>query len=340
MTDPANPFGDPAGIQALSQKLEHTGTELEQLRQTLNRAAQGVYPDLWHGRAGEAFGANLQQQLDAVSRLGQLTTSQASTLSTLSMALAEARFDFEQARIFCMSNGLIITPELRVFPVNPTDPHAGAMARMMQSQIDLIKYNAELAVRQAAGGNQAAIEETLELTGVLLHLIPLEGQIAALIARLRQLVRIGRTGTEVDRWSAAEQDLARRQRVIDQQTDNLWRDFENQRSDRYRQEVAQLQGPAPTGAQAHHNFPVEFSGKFQQLGIDTKNPAWGSWVDGSQHSALTPDLRQDWSSFFNSPQMQQATQLGADPATIAQGRSDAFDFARAMGNKYGYQVPF
>jgi hypothetical protein len=257
------------------------------------------------------------------------------------MALAEARLDFEQARIFCLSNGLIITPELRVFALDPVDPHAGALARMMQAQIDVIKANAELAIRQAAGGNQAAIEQTVELTALLMHLIPLEGQLAALISRLRKIFQAAEsTGTAVDRWRAAEEDLARRQVAIDKQTDKMWRDFENQRSDYYRQQVAQLQGPAPVGAQAHHNFPVEFSGKFNSLGINTQNPAFGSWVDGAQHSAMTPELRQDWSSFFNSPQMQQATSVGADPATMAQGRNDAFDFARAMGNKYNYQVPF
>jgi len=38
--------------------------------------------------------------------------------------------------------------------------------------------------------------------------------------------------------------------------------------------------------------------------------------------------------------MRDATQVGADPATVAQGRDAASDFARSMGNKYGYQVPF
>jgi len=87
-------------------------------------------------------------------------------------------------------------------------------------------------------------------------------------------------------------------------------EYENQRNPQFRQDLAKIYGEGPPGSVAHHNFPVEYSGKFQQLGIDTKNAAWGSWVNESDHIGFTPELRKDWDSFWNTPQMRDATQVG------------------------------
>jgi len=87
----------------------------------------------------------------------------------------------------------------------------------------------------------------------------MEGQIAAVVARLRQLARVERTGTSVDRWSQAE-DLIRRQQVLDQQTDRMWREYENQRNPQFRQDLAKdlRRGPARVGG------PPQLSGRVQR----------------------------------------------------------------------------
>lgn len=56
-------------------------------------------------------------------------------------------------------------------------------------------------------------------------------------------------------------------------------------------------GDRPAGmrnAQAHHDLPKAFRDKFQKVGLDIDDPAYGRWVEGTP-----PGRQQNWSPAFN-----------------------------------------
>jgi hypothetical protein len=127
------------------------------------------------------------------------------------------------------------------------------------------------------------------------------------------------------------QAFERIEQFLAQQKEKAWRIAENARNPRYAKEMEQLtalHGPKPPGAVAHHNFPVEYSGRLRALGIETENPATGTWVSARDHMNFTPELRKDWAAFFEAPRNTPIT------------RDEVYNFARTMGDKYGYKTPF
>ncbi|HET9143017.1 hypothetical protein [Actinophytocola sp.] len=122
-----------------------------------------------------------------------------------------------------------------------------------------------------------------------------------------------------------------RERERRKQISEDWRRYERSRyrGDRYSEGIGEIYGPPPNDGQTyvgHHNFPVKYARKFEQLGIDTSNPAWGTHVREIDHRGFSTQFERDWGSFFqNNPN-----------AT----RADAFKFVRELATKYGYRVPF
>jgi RHS repeat-associated protein len=92
----------------------------------------------------------------------------------------------------------------------------------------------------------------------------------------------------------------------------------------FRDAVAAAIGHSPTDAiyQAHHVFPVQFGRTFAKQGIDVNQGQYGSWVEKSLHEGLSNEYAKDWTAFFRS------------------GGGDAFDFARSLAGKYGFDVHF
>jgi uncharacterized protein YukE len=123
-----------------------------------------------------------------------------------------------------------------------------------------------------------------------------------------------------------ERERERRKQIAED-----WRRYERSRyrGDKYAEGLGEIYGPPPNDGNtyvAHHNFPVKYGRRFSELGIDTSNPAWGSFVRETEHQGFSAQYEKDWGSFFqNNPN-----------AT----RADAFKFVRELSQKYGYQVPF
>ena len=97
----------------------------------------------------------------------------------------------------------------------------------------------------------------------------------------------------------------------------------------YRKGLQETYGPPPADGRtyvAHHTLPVKNHADFERAGIDTTNPAYGSWVETGQHQAFSGAYESSWDTFFQSnPQA---------------SRSQIFDFARQQGQRYGYETPF
>ncbi|HWC84600.1 MAG TPA: hypothetical protein VG756_31975 [Pseudonocardiaceae bacterium] len=76
-----------------------------------------------------------------------------------------------------------------------------------------------------------------------------------------------------------------------------------ERGPNYREEVEQILGPPPADGNtyvAHHTYPVNYSAKFKELGIDTTDPTLGTWVEEGSHQTFSADYDQAWRNFFGS----------------------------------------
>jgi hypothetical protein len=94
----------------------------------------------------------------------------------------------------------------------------------------------------------------------------------------------------------------------------------------FREAVTEAIGHAPTDAiyQAHHVFPVQFERDFASLGIDINKAQHGSWVEKGLHEGFSNEYAKDWEGFF----------------TGNQTAGEAFNFARMMAGKYGFDIHF
>ena len=58
------------------------------------------------------------------------------------------------------------------------------------------------------------------------------------------------------------------------------------------------QGPLPfPGAQAHHDLPQALRGRFEAVGLDIDDPAYGRWV-GDGHQTWSPEFGRKWREFI------------------------------------------
>lgn len=316
-TTAATRFGDPPSVQRLGTALQGTASRLDRLQAMLNGQVTGLVPEGWSGAAAQAFAQNWQRQRDATGQLGGTMNVLSGTMRTLSMALAAAKARFEAAQRMAQANRLVITPELVVMAVNPSDQQSVAMVPVVQAEVDAAWAMAEAARQTAEQSNQAVLDGLLRILDILLTLL------GGLRGGGR---RIGSTRRPVP---SREEAWRQREREIEEQRRRAWERHERVRDPRFRQEMERMHGPPPADGNryaAHHNFPVENSAEFRRLGIEPNNPAWGSWVREADHRGFSDQLRRDWNSFF-------ANNPGAT-------RQQAFDFARDLGRKYGYPTPF
>jgi hypothetical protein len=154
------------------------------------------------------------------------------------------------------------------------------------------------------------------------------GGIARVWGGVRRI--FGRRGS-AQRQREEDRAYAQRERERQRQESQDWRRYERTRyrGDRYSEGMEQIYGPPPNDGNTyvgHHNFPVKYGDKFEKLGIDTSNPAWGSWVREGDHQGFSAQFEKDWGSFF---------EHNPNPT-----HSDALKFARELGNKYGYKIHF
>jgi hypothetical protein len=121
----------------------------------------------------------------------------------------------------------------------------------------------------------------------------------------------------------AAEDAAASKKLLDRYK------LEYERGVAYRKGLEETYGPPPADGQtyvAHHTLPVKNHAAFERAGIDTTNPAYGSWVEEGAHRAFSGEYENAWDTFFqNNPQ--------AD-------RTQILDFGRQQGQRFGYATPY
>jgi uncharacterized protein YukE len=154
---------------------------------------------------------------------------------------------------------------------------------------------------------------------------------------IRHLIRLERRRRQEERRRLGDpEEIWRRRELQDRELDQELRKKleeahtrKNYRGDEYAEGMAKVYGPPPDDGKVyvgHHNFPVKFGPKFEKHGIDTTNPAWGSWVEEKQHQRFGTQFNKDWQTFFdNNPD-----------AT----REDIFKFVRQLAKTHNYTVSF
>lgn len=307
-------FGDPPSVEQAGATAQRTASELERLRALLNGQVTALVPGGWSGPASSAFAQHWRQQHDATGQLGSTANVFSGTMRTLAMALSAAKARFEAAERMAQANRLVITPNLTVMPLNPSDQQAVAMIPTVQTEVNAAWTMAQAARETAESSNQAVRDGLMRILDILLMLLTR---------------RPGRSPGIRRPVPSREEAWRRREREIEEQRRRDFERHERSRPPNYRNEMEQMHGPPPADGhryEAHHNFPVERSAEFRRLGIEPNNPAWGSWIREAEHRGFSDQFRRDWNSFFEH-----------NPNAT---RSEVFDFARTLGRKYGYTPPF
>jgi len=97
------------------------------------------------------------------------------------------------------------------------------------------------------------------------------------------------------------------------------------RDPNYRRNLEKELGKPPVGPHdAHHVRPVEFGERLALLGLDVNAPQFGTRVPRAEHQGFSGEYSKDWAAF-----------LRGTPS-----REQVLDFARVMGEKYGFKVHF
>lgn len=121
----------------------------------------------------------------------------------------------------------------------------------------------------------------------------------------------------------AAEDAAASKKLLDRYK------LEYERGVAYRKGLTDTYGPPPADGQtyvAHHTLPVKNHAAFERAGIDTTNPAYGSWVEEGAHRAFSGEYENAWDTFLqNNPQA---------------NRTQILDFGRQLGQRFNYATPY
>jgi uncharacterized protein YukE len=351
MVPGAECFGNPPTVQSLADALKQTATALNQLCDESKREVDRLHP-MWTGNAAEAFRRHMAVQLAAGRKAAGIARAQSDTMQTLTWDLARALALFHQTELKVYANQFFFSAELQVVTLSE-DPTALARRNELQAEVDQEKAMAEEARGKAVTALQAVGHPDVDLFEFLSVFVPF-GKAGPNPGKTlpnpgKTLPNPGKTlprpgvkatpepaprpaGAAVTEdtptgWAHSQGEMeANYQKQV--QTNQMWKEAEQLRtpSAEYRAALSEMHGPPPRDGltyDAHHQFPVEYGQKFQKMGIDPNNPAYGTWVSREDHWGLSSQYSKDWESFFqNNPN-----------AT----RTDAYQFANELANKYGYQ---
>lgn len=115
-------FGDPAAVSAAADSLRRAATDAERA----HSAARNARPELWSGKAADAYNASLQRSLPAATRLANSLSSAAGTLTRYAAAQSAASAEFASSQAtFDRAAGA-----LRENPLNVPAAFSAAHARL------------------------------------------------------------------------------------------------------------------------------------------------------------------------------------------------------------------
>jgi hypothetical protein len=96
--------------------------------------------------------------------------------------------------------------------------------------------------------------------------------------------------------------------------------------DNFRRNLIKLTRQEPPDSHAHHVFPKMFHEILRKKGINVHDPRYGAWWGRQEHLQKSAQYNEDWRIFIDKHPEPTQEQI--------------FDFARAMANKYGFQIYF
>ena len=336
--------GNAAVIQSFSDAWQRAAAKVSEVRDQLARRAEAETSE-WHGGAADRYRARAQELTFALEAAAHVSEATALVARQMGEAIAEARKQVNDLltdlvrRLISYAKQAVaveggVTPNVLAQCTSMIDSYRApisAIQQRLEQTLDSIEPPQLPVPAGPTAGEQAVTFLGTFVKTLAENLNP--GKIVNGMATGWRWVRaiFSRRGGGSRRQREEDAAYRERERQRREQQEQDWRRYERQRyrgSD-YANGMEKIYGGPPKDGNTyvgHHNFPVKYGDKFEKLGIDTSNPAWGSWVREGDHQGFSSQFEKDWGSFFqNNPN-----------AT----RADAFKFVRELGNKYGYKIPF
>jgi hypothetical protein len=336
--------GNAAVIQAFADAWQRAAAKVAEVRDQLARRAEAETSD-WLGGAADRYRARARELAFALETAANVSEATGVVARQMGEAVAEARKQVNDLltdlvhRLNSYAKQAIaveggVTPNVLAQCTSMIDSYRApisAIAQRLEQTLDSIEPP-QLPVPAGPSAAEQAITFLGTFVKTLAENLSPTKIVNGMATGWRWVKAIfsGRGGGS---RRQREEDAAYRERERQrrEQQEQDWRRYERQRyrgSD-YAQGIEKIYGGPPKDGNTyvgHHNFPVKYGEKFEKLGIDTSNPAWGSWVRERDHQGFSAQYERDWGSFFDN-----------NPGAT---RADALKFGRELGNKYGYKVPF
>jgi hypothetical protein len=316
--------GNAAVIQSFADAWQRAGTQISEVHQQLGRRVPadtaewtGDAADLYRDRAGEIT-ESLRSAATMCSATGELARTMGEVVAGARTTVNDLLTDLVGRLISYTRQAMAVegglTPSVLAQATRMIDSYRTPVTDVEQ-RLQRTVANAE---RLLTGRAQvAAADPRVAIVAAIL------AAIAKALARLARRMRRRRNQD----WERAEREGREREERARRVLEEIYR-REHERGLDYRQQCEAIYGAPPADGrryEAHHNFPVEFAQRFRALGIDTSDPKWCSWVAYDTHRGMSAEVSRDWEGFFQNPD---------------NGRAEALDFARELGRKYDYQVPW
>ncbi|HEU5474622.1 MAG TPA: hypothetical protein VFV67_28580 [Actinophytocola sp.] len=332
--------GQATVIQQFADHWEKASAQVESIREQLAKRGIEETSD-WTGPAGERYRGRALELVAALQATANVALATAAAAKQMGEAIADCRrrinellTDLVQRLISYARQAIAVeggvTPNVVAQCTAMIDTYRAPISAIEQRLIQAMDRLQRPDPLPAPAGPSVAEPILKALADVASSL--LRGDVARGLGMAWRGVRsiFGRRGT---RQHQREVDRAYRQRERERerQMNQDWRrhDRGTYRGSDYANGVRDTWGPPPNDGNtyvAHHNFPVNLGRRFERYGIDTSNPAWGSWAREADHARFSARFEQDWVRWLD--QNPNAT------------RAQVFDQARTLGRQYGYRVHF
>ncbi|MFL6144411.1 MAG: WXG100 family type VII secretion target [Labedaea sp.] len=331
--------GQAAVIQSYADAWERAANKIAEIREQLRRRAEAETSD-WHGLAGDGYRGRARELTSALEVAANVAWGTGIFTKQQGEVIAAARLETNRLltdlvrRLISYAHQAIaieggVTPNVVAQCTSMIDTYQGPISaieqRLEQTMSSIQPPTIPSAPPYTTG------QKIADGVGTFVGAAGPSGKISGMARAWGGIKSIfGKRGS-AQRKREEDRAYDQRERERQRQQNADWQRYEREhyRGNDYTKGMEEIYGAPPKDGHTyvgHHNYVVKFGRRFEELGINTNDPAWGSWVRETDHQGFSRQLEQDWSSFFqNNPN-----------AT----RSDAVAFARALGKKYGYNVPF
>lgn len=315
--------GNASVIQSYADAWQRAATRVGEVHQQVNRSARTDTAE-WTGEAGDLDRARATEIAESLRG----TAASCSAMSEVSRAMGEvvagARTSVNDLLTDLVRRLISYTRQAMAAEGGLT-PNVMAQATRMIDSYRAPIADIEQQLQQTIRNLDSLLTGTTRVAQTdprIAFALFLLGLFIKFLQRLRRAQR-RRRGRD---WERTEREHRERDERLRRRLEDLYR-RQYERGEDYRRQCEAIYGPPPGSGryEAHHNFPVEFHADFRRLGIDTSDPRYCSWVEYDQHRGMSTEYSRDWEAFFQNPNA---------------NRQDALNFARELGKKYDYSIPW